>query len=452
MIAKYLCTLAAGLILAGSTPGLPAPQASPKQAGGDAAPIRDTIETFRKLLLKQLQHGGSYVYTNNPHAAYDYFLHGYLPQTQVKPWVADYHVPAKELPQTNAALWGAYLGIPTPNQNTANVQPSYYQASNSNLNSAEGTYLPGHGVVMLGTLRTFTMRGMSQQLTCTKCHDDKVTPKEDAASPQNLADAEWDAVTGRPSAGPLPAKDKKASPKVTEFCQPSFLADQLVQLLARHGHRFDLKANERITIQLHIRGGASLAPPTTSDFQPNVNNIADGGTVAWRNYALKEYVPNSYINRLTTDAALALPSTAEQASQDPDPTNTFLRRQNAMADLHVKEGNYAKALEAFRSIIDSKHTLQYTDRADAYRRMAELLIRQGKIDEAQSILSKYNELLKANPTTQKPANTPAQSAGAKPTSDWSITVSATKAQCDAFRAGALKLEDFAKQVEIKTTK
>lgn len=473
MYRNWLPSLAAGLVLA-ATPGLHAqPQPSGSSSTNPQA-NRDVIETFRKLLLKQLGSPATATTAYVSEALAQAWINGlhqvdstYQPapfQQWINraPNVSTYNPPDGANP--NAP------GISTTDllSQAAQQQPGYRSAVYTMAGSSvEGTYVSGHGVLFLGTVHGVPQGGAGkqlgthyQQLTCIQCHGNKVPGQEDKPSPSNQADSEWEALNGKPT----PTKGQpapKPQPKLPSYCQPSLLADRLVQLLADHGHRFTVRPDERITIQLHVRAGDQVLTRANDLFdqigrQPQVN---DGGVVVFRypmTYSLNADAPDNYIKRNVggPEEKFADPVAQQDANNSArDTRNALVRRQNALAELHLKEGNLDKALEAYRKIMESTDAIDPSLRAEAYRNVAVVLIKQGKVAEAQGLLANTNYTNLLTGQNNKPASAKPNQPAPKPAAqDWSLTVSATKAQCDAVRAGKLSLEDFAKQIEVKSSK
>jgi hypothetical protein len=462
---KWLLTLTTTLIVAAASQTTPAQGPPPKAASPAAS--REAIETFRKLMLRQLSSTTPWMATSQDS--------NLLPLTGSDPLALNtlnaFQSSANQLP--NKAV------DPRVPANTffrnVDLAQRYHPTHSTFLNSTtgaasiEGTYLPGHGVLFLGTVRHLTLPTSSlaqrwaKSRFCATCHVTPTEPeKEDKPSKTQQADDEWEAIKSggvkQPSKDPTTAKPGANAP---QHCVPSLLAERMIQLLADHGHRFsDVGPHERITLQLHIRGSdqvLSNSPLLT----PDGNQVL---VFQYPNYVVGDlpiYTPDyaaasRYVKRnvgTAGETAGNQPNPVQEMLGGDETVRTFVRQQNALAELHLKEGNLGKALEAYRKLTDTQYTLDPAVRAEAYRNAAVVLIKQGKVAEAQGLLGStlYSELLKGQ--AQKTASTKPSQPAAKAAvpQHWTLTVSATKAQCDSVRAGKTSLEDFAKAIEVKTS-
>ncbi len=456
--------LAAALALLLGIALQPAPGQSPQSQPSipDGQRMRETIDTFRTVLLRQ--------FLANQTIQYGYSPHG-LPNTTSSGVTL---VPSQSQNTTipdgasGLSLYGQAAAAPRitqPDQtkkaqsgsDSSNWMLGYYSANMAHINdgvhywaptywnagslstTAEGTYLPRQGVLYLATVHSPQALGVGKLSSCTSCHDSGTQLPAAVNDPNQSADAEWDRATSSPKqklhSSPDKSSDKQSRPQSAQQCLPSTLADKLINLLASHGHRFtDLRPEERITIQLHVRSGGNYFSTQLNTASPNVTDLP---IVNYYGSAREAFSSATTFDPTQTGQGLA--------SSDP-----LLNRQTSLAELHLRENNLEKAAEAYRKVLSSSSITAQT-KAEAERQLAAILIRQGKIEEARSYLDLYTKSKKADSGSPdaKPQTARTDSNLSKK-EDWCLTVSATKGQCDAVRSGKITLADFAGQVTIQS--
>jgi hypothetical protein len=188
--------------------------------------------------------------------------------------------------------------------------------------------------------------------------------------------------------------------------------------MARNGHRLrHLAAGERLTIALEIEGQArdygTAWPVGPDSFRPESTSAADGG--AWE----------------------AETPTATDGARDyfraPDPA---LESRVLSGDLHLRQGNYEKAIEAFQQAADA-----YRQDSTVRTRLLHALAGAGKYAEARALLDR----LAAGTGAGGAADRQEQARFAVP---GRLVLSATKESLDEAGTGSMPLEEFRKQVQV----
>jgi hypothetical protein len=196
------------------------------------------------------------------------------------------------------------------------------------------------------------------------------------------------------------------------------LTDAVIRLMARNGHRLrHLAAGERLTIALEIEGQArdygTAWPVGPDSFRPESTSAADGG--AWE----------------------AETPTATDGARDyfraPDPA---LESRVLSGDLHLRQGNYEKAIEAFQQAADA-----YRQDSTVRTRLLHALAGAGKYAEARALLDR----LAAGTGAGGAADRQEQARFAVP---GRLVLSATKESLDEAGTGSMPLEEFRKQVQV----
>jgi len=250
-------------------------------------------------------------------------------------------------------------------------------------------HLPGYGVVLQAEARR--MREEPSQVGS-------------GGAPGKAPD-DWDLARLLLQGSPPPAAEKRGGP--TEPTRAE-VTDMLVRLLARNGHRLrHLAAGERLTIALEIRD----ARGSESSRSGNAGAMGTGGASM-----------DPMLSDAIRDALHA---------QDPALENRLLS-----GDLHLRQGNYEKAIDSFRRAGD-----EFRD-SSVQARLLHALAAAGKYDEARSVL---NELAGSTGSGRGSAAQRPPPSLALPAR---LVFSATRDSLEKVGSGSMTLEEFRKQVEV----
>jgi hypothetical protein len=257
----------------------------------------------------------------------------------------------------------------------------------------EGVYLKGQGVVYTLTLPPPQSKAKA----------------EVAPAPANPV-SDWDRVRRElHNEKPEPAK-KEPPPR-----EPT-LTEILLGVLAENGRYFtQLGDNESLTVVVTFRG---VDPPPAPAAGATGKEAAAAKSAAG-----------------TLSEAIGANLTREAAGQDYE----------LLGDLHQKQGKLAEAAQAFRQALGQHPEPNRVP--TLYRKLAQVLLSEGKDDEARQVLEKW---LAERKREQPPAARPAAPAAAKRAPlPAKLIVTAPKKLLDAVDAGKISREEFQKAAGVE---
>jgi hypothetical protein len=284
--------------------------------------------------------------------------------------------------------------------------------------AVEGVYVDGHGVVFTATLPSLARN---------------VGPA--APAPANPALSEWERARRQLRGEPLPSQAPAAARETS-------LSDVILHTLAENGKHFSrLRDDERLTVVVVFRGSRTNS----------LRNVSAASSTLFRN----QPAANNPLDPLTGtftgahDATGTGTRTIAPAPPQPEP----IRQLELLAELHLKQGQYAEALTTLQRAIKQMEdkVKEAPDGPEAvrlgaqYAQLAQALLAAGKVDEARDALEKARKL-------PKKVAPPAVGAAGKPTGPVlpaKLTVSATKKLLDQVGAGKISFEEFRKEAKVE---
>jgi hypothetical protein len=365
--------------------GLLAQQGTPPAAkSGDGKQMYEDIEVMRRILVQKLDITGPHSGRGTSSSAHTGLFAPTGSTSTLGSSSSGSSLGTSQFQGLNSA--GIYSqAVLSPYTNPLSVSANYAPYVGSVPADIEGTYLKGYGVVFTVTAPAGekvyvdpAKRSVGLASSCVKCHeakDVKVPDPAPAPKPTNLWDKTREEVRGTTSASkpPTPAAVK------WPVCQPGDLTDKILHMMAEYGHHFtELGDGEKLTVVVTF-------PPAR---------------------------PASHTARINDGAARVEAAKALGLVVDP-----VARDSELLGDLHVKQGKYKEAIEAYEKalkVAGEKATVQaspdtpYDDvvrqleqARDANRKLrtklAQAYLTTGDVDNARKVLEAANASLKVAP-------------------------------------------------------
>jgi hypothetical protein len=309
--------------------------------------------------------------------------------------------------------------------------------------AAEGVYLKGYGVVYNLVLPP----------------QPKPHAKEATAPTKPIS--EWDRIRKEMHGDKVTEENKPIQPK-----QPT-LTENLIKLLAENGHHFaQLGDKENITIVITFREPkptGPIGPYSTSldfGFPINTSTIQSGdllvgvgvnsdqgltGTVTASSGPQVGTQSTSQQEKPNTSSGSAVqPSPGrEENGLGSKPTASPAKDLLLLADLNFKQSKFAEAEALYRKALEALATEKdNAQRTDILRKLAQILVANGKYDEAkkllEQILAKKVETKAAPKETPKPLPLPAK-----------LIITASKELLNQVGTNRIDLEAFRKAVSVE---
>jgi hypothetical protein len=316
--------------------------------------------------------------------------------------------------------------------------------------AAEGVYLKGYGVVYNLVLPP----------------QPKPHAKENAQPAKPIS--EWDRIRKELHGEKVTEESKPNHPKVPT------LTETLIKLLAENGHRFaQLGEKENITIAITFRehrpaassGPLSLSIDYGFTLQSESGNFLYGVGVN-SDQGLTGSVSSDPGSPIGTQASFQRPNTgsitidaaggeekgpyvaqpfADSEETGNKPTPSPAKDLLLLADLNFKQSKFAEAEALYRKALEALAAEKdNAKRADILRKLAQILVAEGKFDEAKKLLEqilekKGQEVIKSvQKEAPKPLALPAQ-----------LIITASKELLDQVATKKIDFEAFSKAVTVQ---
>jgi len=370
----------------------------PTQPRRDNSGVYEDIEIMRQLLARKLAGFGGQ--DARPH---------YGPQTSSAGT-------SNGQPQSTLdATANLFLGAVNPYAHPA-ISATYADAMNKYVYTSpaaarvEGVYLERAGVVFTVTL---------------PAPEGDPRPSSPKTTPSPAAD-EWERTRKE-------LRGEKSDSSAPTPSQPPTVGDVILRMLADNGKHFrSLSPDEKVTVVVTFRGGAHQSHSQWSNYPPVKTQTPT------QNAGPFSLSGGGSINIAVGDAAMA-------------------NDLELLADLHLKQQQYDKALEASRKAIaqienemkqNPTETKGKRQRLAAlYGKQAQALLAAGNIDAARAPLDQaaklFGETTGANVSLANKAKPEGTSLPAK------LIISAPKNLLDAVGSGKIDYEAFRQQVSVE---
>jgi hypothetical protein len=280
--------------------------------------------------------------------------------------------------------------------------------------SVDGVYLPGYGVVLMATVSGSRRDGK---------------PADDKPAPKPMSD--WDRAQAE-LRGEKPVLPPAAASR------PPSVRDTVLRVLADNGHHLSrLRDDEKVTVVVTFRDGDMFFAPmsttfgqTSNPFQglQGQNTLTPAGGGGGLSATLQGTQPSS-------------------SNKQPSSGHDY----EMLADLHLKQGQYQSAAEAYKKAIGAYENELKADRpADYQMALSKLLARQaqaqiglGHNDEAAELLSQ------AKSADGKYTPRTSDTTGSKPRVPAKMIISATRRQLGAIAAGQMSFDEFRRAASVE---
>ena len=358
----------------------------------------------------------------------------------------------------DSAMEVVYDPQPTYAILTVTGEASVTTDGKNRVSDALGTYIEGHGVVYQlkapGLSRPessetgkfdacpflqhpkwertrLQLRRADRAADCMKCHEVKHARTfhlwPDAESTQAMYDA-------RPQ--DAPTRDA--------------VVEKVLDVLAENGHNFRaLGPEERITVAITF--GKQVSAAASHLFQSlgdpfrakGDQRVGRPDTVGSGNELFFEGLRLSAVRESETvpDGGVSVP---KQRALNLAGELAFLGDgRTAEGDLHLRQGNHAKAVEAYtKAIRESSGRDPYKDRpresdVSLYKKLLQAQAGSGDLGKMQQLLELLTAVENLEPAEQRRVPVPAR-----------LVISVTKAQCDAVAADEISRKEFREQADV----
>jgi tetratricopeptide (TPR) repeat protein len=277
--------------------------------------------------------------------------------------------------------------------------------------SVEGVYLPGYGVVLTTTLSGARRDG--------KPSDDK---------PASKPMSDWDRAQAELRG------EKPALQPATSGARPPSVRDIILRVLADNGnHLTRLRDDEKITVVVTFRDGDALLAPVSTTLGPATNPF-------------QGYVGQ---NTMTPSGLTTAAQGTQPSGSNKQPSSA--RDYEMLGDLHLKQGQYQAAAEAFKKAIGAYEDETRDNRpAEFTKLLGSLLAREAQAQIGLGHNDRAVELLQQARSGASGQNTAtAKAPNSKPRVPAKLIISATRRQLAAIAGGQMSFDEFRRAASIE---
>jgi hypothetical protein len=329
---------------------------------------------------------------------------------------------------------------------TASRATDKWHHDHDNVPHAEGVYLPNQGVIYSATLPIHFLE-----------------PVKKAADPVRKPLTDWER-TRKELAGEKVDQEKRTAP-------PSdvSLADRVLKLLFDNGRHFSqLDGKENLTVALTLRAESQCTVCHDHPWKTSAAQPATERGLQWLKSQQSSGAAKADPSQSSTAAGLAALAAAGAARQDQKERNDAIakareesHRQALLGDLHMKQGQPADAVEAYRkadqlhteaarvqSLQGVKHDLKtHLEALELGTKLAQALLAAGRGEEAKKLLE-AQLVASALKAAMKEAD-PKAEAAPKIDLPSKLIVSAPKTLLDQAGAGKITFDEFKKSASVQ---
>jgi hypothetical protein len=322
----------------------------------------------------------------------------------------------------------------------------WHQQLQRELPGAEGVYLPNQGVIYSATLPIHFLE-----------------PVKKAADPVRKPLTDWER-TRKELAGEKIGQEKRTAPP-----NDVSLADRVLKLLFENGRHFSqLDGKENLTVALTLRAESQCTVCHDHPWKTSEGLSATERGLQWLKSQQSSGAAKADPGQSSTAAGLAALAAAGAARQDQKERNDAIakakeesHRQALLGDLHMKQGQPADAVEAYRkagqlhteaarvqSLQGVKHDLKtHLEALELETKLAQALLAAGRGEEAKKLLE-AQLVASALKAAMKEAD-PKGEAAPKIDLPSKLIVSAPKALLDQAGAGKITFDEFKKSASVQ---
>lgn len=275
----------------------------------------------------------------------------------------------------------------------------------------DGVYLKGYGVIY-SAVAPFPVPASQSE------------PTKPAGKPVS----QWEQVRrelygAKPAAEQPPAEPRRRS-----------ITEMILRVLAENGQHFtQLSENEQVTVAITFRGtGACSACHGEGSNQPTTTSqpVYPSPPKPLRSSSAAPFNPME--TRSSSDSAIS----ATRSTGVP----TDAQGLSLLGDLHMKQGRYQEAAEAYQKALQQKES------STLYRKLAQTMLAQADQDGSRQSVEKARQFLESALRAEKPASPPATaSVPLHP----KLILSAPKKLLDQVGAGKISFGEFQKAVTVQ---